>query len=378
MQEISQDKVADDAFSPDTDALSDDNWGPGHRFWLRLRRDLTGQGPDKYTPIRLASHFALLLIAVGLLVVSQVELPKWEIAERSILTAPPASPTPITLSELVVSRGGSSVRSSGPLSRSAVPFTTIPDRPRLDILIYVVQPGDTVFGIAEQFGIKPETIMWANRDLELNPDMLRVNDELVILPIDGVYHKVKSGDTLVKIAKKYKVQPAEIVAYEWNQLESESQVLQSGTYLIVPDGKKPFVPRSVSVYSGPVPKNARKGSGAFVWPVSGQITQRFWSGHRAIDIGSWTGNPVVASDSGYIVYAGWDRTGYGNLIVIDHGNGYRTYYAHLSRIFVRIGESVARGQRIGLVGNTGNSTGPHLHFEIRYRNVPRNPIGFLP
>ena len=378
MQEISQDTVEQDASSPDLDMSSDENWGPGHRLWLQLRRNLTGQDPDRNTPIRLASHLALLLIAVGLLVVSQVQLPKWEIAERSILTAPPASPTPITLSELVVSRGGSSVRASGPLARSAVPFTTIPDRPRLDILIYVVKPGDTVFGIAEQFGIKPETIMWSNPTLELNPDMLRVNDELVILPIDGVYHKVKAGDTLAKIAKKYKVRPADIVAYEWNKLESESQVLQPGTYLIVPGGEKPFVPRRVSVYSGPVPKNARKGTGSFVWPVSGQITQKFWNGHRAIDIGSWTGNPVVASDSGYVIYAGWDRTGYGKLIIIDHGNGYRTYYAHLSKIFVRVGESVGKGQRIGSVGNTGNSTGPHLHFEIRYRNVLRNPLGFLP
>ncbi len=87
---------------------------------------------------------------------------------------------------------------------------------------------------------------------------------------------------------------------------------------------------------------------------------------------------MVASDSGYVLHAGWDRSGYGNLIIIDHGNGYRTYYAHLSKMLVKQGESVAQGQRIGSVGSTGNSTGSHLHFEIRWHNVQRNPFGFLP
>lgn len=376
MLKVSPEQVEGDA-SDSVDAITDDTWGPGHQLWLNLRRSLIGEGPDKFTPVRLASHVALLLVAVGLLAFTQIELPKWEIAEQSVLPAPAASPTPASLKQLVVARGGSAFQSGGPLTRSSVPFTIIPERPRLEILTYGVKPGDTVFGIAEKFGIKPETIMWANRDLELNPDMLRVNDQLVILPIDGVYHEVKAGDTLEKVAKKYKAQAADIVAYELNNLESADQPLQTGSFLIVPGGEKPPVVRTVSVYRGPIPKGARKGTGSFVWPSSGRITQQFWNGHRAIDIGSWTGNPVVASDSGYVIYAGWDRTGYGNLIIIDHGNGFRTYYAHLSRIFVRQGESVGQGQRIGSVGNTGNSTGPHLHFEIRQNNIQRNPLGYL-
>ena len=220
--------------------------------------------------------------------------------------------------------------------------------------------------------------MWANKALELNPDLLRVKDQLVILPINGVYHQVQKGDTLAAIAKKYKVETSSIVAYSWNKLESADQALQTGTFLIVPGGVKPFVPRTVSIYSGPVPANAQKGTGSFGWPVSGTITQKYWTGHRAIDIGSWIGAPVVVADSGYIIWAGWDNTGYGNLIIVDHGNGYRSYYAHLSKMFVRVGDSVAKGQRIGAVGSTGNSTGPHLHFEIRYHDVNRNPLGFLP
>ncbi|NOX62641.1 MAG: M23 family metallopeptidase [Chloroflexi bacterium] len=361
------------------DVFADDSWNPGRRFWLRLRRELSGEGADRFTPVRLASHLALVGVVVGLLLLSKTQLPEWRIEKPDILSAPPPTATPVSLSQLVVARGGAAAPSSsaGSLMRMAVPFTTIPERPRLDVETYVVQPGDTVFGIAKKFNLQPETLMWSNRNLELNPDLLRVGDELTILPVDGVYHKVEKGDTISALAKKYKVKPAAIIGFEWNKLEDANQPLQPGTYLIIPGGKKPFIPRTVSIYRGPIPKNAKRGTGAFVWPVSGTITQQYWNGHRALDIGSWMGNPVVAADSGYVVFAGWDKSGYGNLIVIDHGNGYRTYYAHLSRIFVRRGESVGKGQRIGSVGSSGNSTGPHLHFEIRFRNVQRNPFGFL-
>lgn len=377
MQQISPNQTDSDLPPVDAESLTDDIWGPGRQLWLRLRSELRGQGSDQQTPIRLASHLALLLVAAGFLLLSRIELPQWDVAQRSLLPGPPATVTPITLSQLVAGQGGVTLSAAGPLIRNAVPFTTIPERPRLEIESYAVQPGDTVFGIAAKFGLQPETIMWSNRDLELNPDLLRVSDTLTILPVDGVYHAVKAGDTVVALAKKYKVQPAAIVSYSLNALEGEGQTLQTGSYLIIPGGEKPFVPKAVNIYSGPIPAGAKKGTGAFVWPASGSVTQQYWNGHRAIDIGSWTGNLVVASDSGYVVHAGWDATGYGNLIIVDHGNGYRTYYAHLNSILVRVGESVGQGQRIGSVGNTGNSTGPHLHFEIRYNNVLRNPFGFL-
>ena len=136
---------------------------------------------------------------------------------------------------------------------------------------------------------------------------------------------------------------------------------------------------SAAAYIGPAPASAVKGSGNFSWPASGSITQEFWNGHRAIDIGSWTGAPVKAADSGYVVTAGggWNG-GYGNHIIVDHGNGFVTLYAHLNSIFVRPGENVVRGQQLGTLGNTGNSTGPHLHFEIQYQGVPRSPFAYLP
>ncbi len=343
----------------------------------RLQINLSDFDLKSISPSRLASHLALVLVIIGVLALTQIQPPDWRIAGDTAIL-PDAAPT-VTPEAVVrvAAYGGSSVQSSGPLVRSAAPFTTIPNRARTDILTYEVQPGDTVFGIADKFGLKPETIMWSNPELEQNPDMLRIGDKLVILPVDGVYHKIKKGDTLVKIAKKYKVDVADIVNLEWNKLDGVDAALTPGEHLIVPGGTKPYVARTVSVYRGPIPKNAQRGVGSFVWPTSGYITQGFWHSHRAIDIGAWLGAPVVASDSGYVVYAGWDRTGYGNLIILDHGNGYRTYYAHLSAIFVRVGDSVAQGVRIGSVGSTGRSTGPHLHFEIRFHNVQRNPLGFL-
>jgi murein DD-endopeptidase MepM/ murein hydrolase activator NlpD len=100
--------------------------------------------------------------------------------------------------------------------------------------------------------------------------------------------------------------------------------------------------------------------------------------HGGLDIGAPLGTPVIASDSGYVTFAGWDKTGYGNLVIINHGNGFLTYYGHLSEITVKKGDTVAQGQRIGRVGASGNSTGPHLDFRIRRSNVFRNPLGFLP
>ena len=350
------------------------------RYWQEgkqsLKRSVMEFDIKAMSPLRIASHLALVVVILGVLTLMQIQPPEWQMEGNTMLpdVAPAITPdAPIK----VAAYGGPTVKASGPLVRSAVPFTTIPDRPRTDIVMYEVQPGDTVFGIADKFNIRPETIMWSNPELEQNPDLLRIGDELVILPVDGVYHKIKKGDTLAKIAKKYKVKAEDIVSFEWNKLDSLDAALTPGNYLIVPGGEKPYIPRTVSVYHGPIPKNARRGNGSFVWPASGYITQGYWHSHRAIDIGAWIGSPVVASDSGYVVFAGWDPTGYGNLIILDHGNGYRTYYAHLSAIFVRVGDSVGQGTRIGSVGSTGRSTGPHLHFEIRYHNVQRNPLGFL-
>jgi murein DD-endopeptidase MepM/ murein hydrolase activator NlpD len=112
--------------------------------------------------------------------------------------------------------------------------------------------------------------------------------------------------------------------------------------------------------------------------VLGTITQGYWYGHRAIDIGAPPGSAVLATDGGFISFAGWTDVGYGYLIVVDHANGFATYYAHLSNLYVMEGQAVDRGKVIGAVGNTGNSTGPHLHFEVRYEGTQQNPRAYLP
>lgn len=258
-----------------------------------------------------------------------------------------------------------------------VPTEEPEDLPRREIITYIVQTGDTLYGIAEKFGISADTTMWASSGLEFHPDLLRIGQELTILPVDGVYHTVVAGDTLDSIAQQYKAEVSAIIECEYNNLESPYN-LSLGQALIVPGGKKPYQAHVVHVYSGPIPEGATKGTGGFGWPTSGTVTQGFKPMHKAIDIGAPMGTSIVAADSGYVVKTGWSEYGYGRYVVIDHGNGFQTLYAHLNTILVEVGQSVGKGARIGSMGNTGRSTGSHLHFEIRYGGVQRNPLGYLP
>lgn len=289
------------------------------------------------------------------------------------------------------------------MSGRAVPFTDYALRESLpmeegeqeirnSVLTYTVQPGDSVLGIAERFNLDGHTILWANEELDNNPDFLRLGQTLNILPVDGVYHTVASGETVENIAKEYEVEPSAITDYSGNDLESPYE-LEAGDKLIVPGGVKPepepAPQRQVTeqrtttapqdAQEAPTaPQDAQRGTGSFVWPMSGRITQRYWSAHRAIDIAAPIGTPIVAADAGRVVTSEYNRGGYGRMIVIDHGNGYRTLYAHLNASFVGVGESVSRGQLIGHCGTTGWSTGPHLHLEIIRNGVQQNPMTYLP
>ncbi len=363
------------------------------RLWLAARWS------DDLLMGRTAAHLAIVLLVLTVIALNSRSLSthplasSWRILHRTnIVDGVPTSPDSQKADKSVEPASPLSslgVQSSSPLAasldndgdvlvRAAVPHTIIPERPRDEIISYVVQTGDTIFGIAGEFGLAPETIMWANGRLEDNPDLLRVGQELTILPVDGVYHQVGASDTLEAIATAYKVEPADIVNYPLNHLDTDNPQITAGQWLIVPGGTKPYVPRTVVAYSGPIPENASKGTGVFGWPTAGQITQGYWEHHRALDIGTWKGAPILAADSGYVVAAGWDDTGYGRMVVIDHGNGFQTRYAHMQVYYVEAGDSVAKGQQIGEVGSTGNSTGPHLHFEVIQNGVLRNPFGYLP
>ncbi len=250
----------------------------------------------------------------------------------------------------------------------------------MEIITYTVQANDNVWSIATGFGLEVETVVWANPAVENAPDLLSVGQVLSILPVDGIYYTVQAGDTVDKLAKDYKAEAEKITGFALNGLE-EPYALTPGQKVVIPGGRKKIVVAS-NYYPmtrvGKAPAGAAKGSGNFAWPAKGWLTQAFWSGHQGIDIGNRTGTPILAADAGYVIMAGRDTWGYGNQVLVDHGNGYLTRYAHLHTVGVKAGMSVKRNQQIGTMGSTGRSTGPHLHFEIIQGRVRRNPLGFLP
>ena len=330
---------------------------------------------------RLTAHVALAAIVGMFFLVGRVQLDTIASASEGIISPHPAVTVQPSSSLLASTSRIAGLRSAGPqVVRRAEIHTSIPVRPRLKIITYMVQVGDTAESIAKRFGLQPTTLLWSNPEMERTPDLLRPGQVLTILPLDGVYHTVQDGDTLASLAETYKVSVDAIKNCPFNALPedgSDDGSLVVGSKLIIPGGTKPYRRSTVTMYQGPIPDDAN-GSGTFRWPTSGVLTQGYWYGHRAIDIGAPLGTAILAADSGYVAFEGWTDVGYGYLIILDHNNGYRTYYAHLSNIFVTEGETVKAGQVIGAMGSTGNSTGPHLHFEIRYNGYQTNPLIYLP
>ncbi len=265
------------------------------------------------------------------------------------------------------------------------PMTYQGKLPQHDLQTYVVERGDTPNAIADRFNIQPATLLGGNPRLSEESNALQTGVELIILPIDGVLHDVQPGDTVEGLAAEYGVPVEDIIAYEPNNLEFPYR-LYPETQIMVPGAvRELFVwnPPDLASVGGTSweGRNIRPiivGTGTFVYPVgSTNFTQYYWYGHRAIDIGLPEGNAVYASDTGTVTYAGWNTYGYGNLIVVNHGNGYETFYAHLSSINVSPGQIVYQGNLIGLSGNTGNSSGPHIHFEIRLNGNQDDPCWYL-
>ncbi len=283
------------------------------------------------------------------------------------------------------------------LSRHVNPSTQISQRSRVEILRYTVQSGDAVFSIADKYGIKPETLLWGNYEvLNDDPHLLKPGQELNILPVDGTYYQWEEGDNLEAVADEFGVEPLAIAEWPGNGLDPANPVVEPGTWLVVPGGSRPLrqwlVPDPIrpqagvgSAYgpggcSGDYSGGAVVGTGGFIWPTSNHYLSGndYWSGHLAIDIAAGYGSAIWAADSGVTVFAGWSTVGYGNMVMIDHGNGYLTLYGHLDYVSVGCGQSVYQGQTIGGGGSTGNSTGPHLHFEVRYQGGFINPWYVLP
>jgi LysM repeat protein len=242
-----------------------------------------------------------ILGAVLVLWFSRVQLPKLELVE---VQQPEASALQ-TQEEMALAETGVSTDTAA-LVREAVPFTLIPERPRTDVVMHTVIAGDTLYALAQKYGLRAETLIWAN-NMEQNPDLLRLGQHLIVLPINAVYHSVVAKDTIEGIAKRYKAKPADIIAYKGNNLDPKNPVITVGQKLVVPGGSKPIPQKYVKVYSGPVPANASKGSGRFVWPASGRITQGFKPYHRALDIAGWTG--AEAPPIQVTCESGWSNEG---------------------------------------------------------------------
>ncbi|NDJ61583.1 MAG: peptidoglycan DD-metalloendopeptidase family protein [Chloroflexi bacterium] len=279
------------------------------------------------------------------------------------------------------------------------PFTFIPDRPRSEVTEYIVQAGDTIFQIAEQFGLEPESIAWSNNRNIIGG--LQPGQRLNILPYDGAYFEVFNNDTTIQaVATRFRVAPSVIIDADVNGLfgATPDTVLPFGMSVVVPGGQAETI-----AWSPPVERVAASGSSGGANTTGGRISfapgdpgscglqdnpgwtgiwQRpvisyrwsrgFTSFHTGVDLAGAIGTPVLAASRGRVIFAGWSTWGYGFTVVLAHGD-YTTVYGHMSAINVGCGQMVNPGQQVGAIGESGFATGPHLHFEIRYLDVPQDP-----
>ncbi len=351
---------------------------------------------------RATAHASVIALALITVILSSVGIPAPRAAVGDMLDG-----SDTTLAEVASSMSAATLSPTSFLNRFTtnntvvrlpVPFTTIPQRLRAQVITYTVQAGDTLFGIAAHFGLAPETLVWSNLEaIKDAPWLIQPGLELFILPVDGVYHTVMADDTVESIAAKYKVEPATLYN-EWNDIGDvgDAVTLREGQLLVVPGGRGEKVswnppPRypspgpagySYGVCSG-VKVTGPGSTGGFIYPT-GSSRVSGWYFHDArnpthigVDYACRAGDPIVAADNGVVTIAGWSG-GYGILVELNHGNGFVTRYGHLSQLAIGCGHAVYQGNLLGYCGSTGYSSGAHLHFEIRFNGSPQNPQIYLP
>lgn len=375
---------------------ADEAFSPAERLWNRILHLGLGE-----TTLRVGTAVVSLLLVLfvvwvmGRFVLNNQNKPTDQpVGAEELNLQTPATPLIMKAEPVLYSGFG--------ISRLAITHTDRPAQPRNSIIEYTIVAGDTLFGIAERFGLQPQTLLWSNRHiLGDDPHNIFPGVKILIPVMDGAVYKWNTGDGLNGVASFYHVTPDAIVDWPANQLNRET--LGDFAMPNIPEGTLLFVPGGVGEFTDWLPSYTREkpaessisgsacgiqtsgyiGSGPpFMWPTSETYISGYQyspeTNHRAIDIGGKIGNPVYAVDDGVVVYSNWNQSGYGNLIVIDHGNGWQSVYAHLDNYLSFCGDNVVRGQEIGILGTTGNSSGPHLHFELRHENYGAvNPWDFL-
>jgi murein DD-endopeptidase MepM/ murein hydrolase activator NlpD len=319
-----------------------------------------------------------------------------------VLDASSSSSDPIEAFEAAKNIDPQSASGTGPLSKMLVlddSALSVVHGPLLDgtntdnsayspendqIQLYTVRSGDTVYDIARMFNVSVNTILWAN-DMSLKTP-LKVGQIIAVLPVNGIKYTVKNGDTISSLAKKFNARAEDIVNY--NNINTDNNQLAVGDEIIIPDGEIAVDTVSNTNKNGNVVNNDAKSdtkwipplingliSGYFIRPVPNGTKSQGVHPHNGVDIAAPLGSPILAAADGNVIFArvgGWGG-GYGSYIIIQHPNGMQTLYAHMSKVFVTVGDHVSQGQIIGNVGSTGHSTGPHLHIEVHMKGGS-NPV----
>jgi len=387
-----------DPSNPDTTDKLDHLPGEAlaEKFWARFTQ--LGLTDGLFRAVRLIATILVMLVMIWVLrrfyvnadgsMVTQLQIPDPAQAAESQLLLPPLS---------------LDLQTTAALQRDTAVDTILPVRNRTSLSNYTVEVGDTLFSVAARFGLLPETLLWSNRyNLGDDPHMIFPGQELIIMPVDGTVHIWSAGEGLNGVAEFYQVTPETIINYSGNNLKLASlgdlanPNIEPGTMLIIPGGKGQYsdwrIPRitredpatALNVGPGACPESydGVLGTLNFTWPVSSRTLSGYdyapSANHYGIDIGGQIGDPVFTVDNGVVVYAGWNDWGYGNMVVVDHGQGWQSLYAHMSTVDVVCGQEVYRGDVVGTVGETGMALGPHLHFELRNDEYGRvNPWDFL-
>jgi len=367
-------------------------------LWERLKS--LGLEPAIMRSLTLVATAVMMALVVWTMNKYYISAEGQRAAEMKAVAATQSAPSN---SEVMLLQAAAPVVESEAIRRNLSPDTVLPMRARTEIVTYTVQAGDNLFSIAERFNLQPETVLWSNRYvLGDDPHFIYPGQQLLISPVDGTLHRWSAGEGLNGVAEYYQVSPDVIVNFAGNHLAAAtlgdyaSPNIAPGTMLVVPGGKGEFTDWRTPRITREEPATAvNVGPGActgsydgvvgtlnFRWPVEEHVLSGYdyapSANHLGIDLRGEMGDPVKAVDNGVVVYAGWNDWGYGNMVVVDHGSGWQSLYAHLAEVDVVCGQEVYAGDKLGSMGDTGEANGVHLHFELRSDEYGRvNPWDFL-